>query len=257
MIMSESYSLWAIEATDPIVAEKLAFSSVDDGVVIAPDINKFRELKLRLLNGTHTFSCGLAFLAGFTTVKEAMQSSEIAGYMRHLMIKEIAPAIPLKIPEGETTEFSQKVLDRFRNPQIEHNWLAITVQYSSKMKLRNIPVILEHYKSNTGAPAAMALGFAAHILFMKCSEENGKYYGQFNGNKYLVQYDNAILYADKWRTSGNEGIVGSVLADKGLWGVDLTTLPGFAHVVEKKLSILQTGHVTDALKALQSENELA
>ncbi|MEI9910782.1 MAG: hypothetical protein WDO71_14585 [Bacteroidota bacterium] len=27
-------------------------------------------MKLRLLNGTHTFTCGLAFLAGFETVRE-------------------------------------------------------------------------------------------------------------------------------------------------------------------------------------------
>src|SRR3954469_9191275 len=37
-IMSESYSLWAIEASDPIVAEKLSFARADKGVVIAPDI---------------------------------------------------------------------------------------------------------------------------------------------------------------------------------------------------------------------------
>ena len=31
------------------------------------DIEKFKELKLRILNGTHTFCCGLAVSAGFET----------------------------------------------------------------------------------------------------------------------------------------------------------------------------------------------
>ena len=73
MIMSEPYRLWAIETQSERTKNILSFSKCDDSVVLAPDINKFRELKLRLLNGTHTLSCGLAYLSGFVTVKEAMQ----------------------------------------------------------------------------------------------------------------------------------------------------------------------------------------
>ena len=58
MIMSEPYRLWAIETSRQKTKEILSFSHTDAAVVLAPDINKFRELKLRLLNGTHTFSCG-------------------------------------------------------------------------------------------------------------------------------------------------------------------------------------------------------
>ena len=69
MIMSEAYALWAIQSNNEKVKEILSFASGDEGVIIAGDISKFRELKLRLLNGPHTFSCGLAWLAGFKTVK--------------------------------------------------------------------------------------------------------------------------------------------------------------------------------------------
>src|ERR1051325_3298511 len=65
MIMAESFRLWAIETNNKRVKQILSFSKVDKGMIIAPDIELFRELKLRLLNGTHSFSCGLAFLAGF------------------------------------------------------------------------------------------------------------------------------------------------------------------------------------------------
>jgi tagaturonate reductase len=68
MIMAEPFRLWAIESGDDKVKQILSFSLTDTGVVITPDIEKFRELKLRLLNGTHTFTCGLAFLAGFEMV---------------------------------------------------------------------------------------------------------------------------------------------------------------------------------------------
>src|SRR5690606_36954792 len=124
LTMSEVYSLWAIEGNDK-VKEKLSFAEVDNGVIITPDINLHRELKLRMLNGTHTLSCGVAFLAGFETVKSAMDSPKMSDFMSNLMQKEIAPAIPYEISEEVSTNFSNNVLDRFRNPYIKHLWLSI------------------------------------------------------------------------------------------------------------------------------------
>src|SRR5215210_1026589 len=255
MIMSEPYSLWAIEAKDPVVAEKLLFSKADKRVVIEQDISKFRELKLRLLNGTHTFSCGLAWLAGFVTVKQATEDEQMAGFIQQLMQNEIAPNIPYNINVKESTEFSNKVLDRFRNSYIEHNWLAITVQYSSKVKMRNLPVLHEHYKKTSAVPQLMALGFAAHILFMKCEFENGKCYGNLSGTQYLVQDDNAAKYAEKWHTYNGKSLVNSILSDDFLWKADLTALPAFADAVALNLHNLQNGDVRQAIKEVQIQKE--
>ncbi len=256
MIMSEPYSLWAIEADHSAVADKLSFRKADKGIVIAPDITKFRELKLRLLNGTHTFSCGLAYLAGFITVKEAMEDKDMAGYIQQLMQKEIASAIPYSIPSTETADFSNKVLDRFRNPHIEHNWIAITVQYSSKMKMRNVPVLQQHYSKSSTVPELMALGFAAHILFMKCEEEDGKFYGALNGSKYLVQDENAKKYAEKWHSFAGTSPVNAVLSDIDLWGADLSAFAGFETEVAQRLQDLQQGRIKNAIKEVKEVNEL-
>jgi tagaturonate reductase len=51
LTMSEVFCLWAIEGNEK-VKDVLSFYQVDEGVVIAPDITLFKELKLRLLNGT-------------------------------------------------------------------------------------------------------------------------------------------------------------------------------------------------------------
>src|SRR5258706_2978600 len=137
MIMAECFRLWAIESDDEKVKQILSFAKSDEGVVIAPDIEGFRELKLRLLNGTHTFSCSLAFLAGFKMVREAMNDSWFASFIYNLAINEIAVAMSDgKISYSEASSFADKVMDRFRNPFIDHQWLSIAVQYSSKMKMR-------------------------------------------------------------------------------------------------------------------------
>jgi tagaturonate reductase len=257
MIMSESYSLWAIEACHPEVEEKLSFAKADGGVVIAEDISKFRELKLRLLNGTHTFSCGLAFLAGFITVREALENEEMASFVQQLMKGEIASAIPYQIEETEAAEFADKVMDRFKNPFIEHKWLAITVQYSSKMRLRNVPLLLEHYRKSSEAPKLMALGFAAHILFMKCTNIDGKYIGNLNGADYEVQDDNANKYASFWNQYEGEQLVNEILADTTLWGESLKGLTGFAEGVTYQLKSLHEGDVLQVIKEAQVEKQLA
>ncbi|WP_018612691.1 tagaturonate reductase [Segetibacter koreensis] len=256
MIMSEPYSLWAIETNNKEVADKLSFSKADKGVVLAEDISKFRELKLRLLNGTHTFTCGLAHLAGFTTVKQMMADEKMAQFVQQLMQDEIAPNIPYKIDSQESREFSDKVLDRFRNPYIEHKLLAITVQYSSKMKMRNIPLLLQHYKTSSHAPRLMAFGFAAHILFMNCREENGKFFGNYKGNKYMVEDDNAGLYADKWNNYQGAELVASVLSDERLWETDLTVLNKFKETVAANLQQMQNGEVRQAINEVLAQKEL-
>ena len=62
MIMAEPYSLWAIETKRERTKEILSFASVNPGVKLTTDISKYKELKLRLLNATHSFSCALGYV---------------------------------------------------------------------------------------------------------------------------------------------------------------------------------------------------
>lgn len=244
MIMSECFSLWAIETSSDKVKDVLSFSKVDKGIVIAPDIEKFRELKLRLLNGTHTFTSGLAFLAGFTTVKEAMNNEQINGYVRRLMMLEIATVLDSPtISYNEACAFAASVIDRFRNPFIDHKWISITMNFTSKMRLRNIPLLTRHYEKTSQVPEQMALGFAAFLVFMKSNKnDDGQYTGELNGQAYPVQDDKAAFFAEKWNALEPAALVSTILSDTSLWGSDLNSLPGFAASVERHLNnILQEG----------------
>ncbi len=166
MTKSEVFRLWAIEG-DEKVKETLSFYKIDESVVIAPDITLFKELKLRLLNGTHTFNCGLAFLSGFTITREAMADPVYGKFTKEIMQNEIAKAIPYDIDEAVKKDFANRVFERFCNPFIEHQWQSITVQYVSKMKMRNMPLLQRHYELFDTVPVRMATGFAGMLLYMK------------------------------------------------------------------------------------------
>jgi len=243
MIMSEPYALWAIETSSERVRKVLAFAPADSGVVLAPDINIFRELKLRLLNGTHTLSCGLAVLAGFDTVKEAMEDAAMESCISALAQHEIVPAITdVAVREDVALRFAGSVLDRFRNPFIEHRWQSITMQYTSKIKMRVIPVIVRHYQRLEEVPALMALGFAAYLLFMRDG---------------TVTDDYADYFKEKWQRLEPAVLVQTVLKDTALWGVDLTQLPGFAHAVTIMMKGLLTEGAASLIRRVSEETTIA
>ena len=245
--VSEVYSLWAIEG-DEKIASVLTFAQADKGVVITSDIEKFRELKLRLLNATHTLSCAIAFLSGFKTVKLAMDNEAFSQFILQLMRTDIAPAIPYKVTTEETDDFTYKVLDRFRNPNIEHQWISISAQYSSKIKMRVLPLLLNHYKQTQSVPEFIALGFAAFIRFMKVNKIDGRFAGEIDGVEYPVTDTQADIFYKAWTKADAEQVVKNVLSNKTLWDTDLTQLSGFAAAVTAQLAAIMHNGALEVLE---------
>ncbi|MCB2379881.1 tagaturonate reductase [Hymenobacter sp. BT635] len=228
LTMSEAYLLWAIEGDDK-VRQVLTFEQADAGVVVQPDINLFRELKLRLLNGTHTLSCGLAFLSGFDTVRAAMDDEVMSGYITHLMQDDLRAGIPYPVADEASREFGRQVLDRFRNPYIEHRWLGITLNYSAKLQMRAVATLLCYVERQQQVPACAALGFAAYLLFMRGThQQDHTWYGELNGEAYPIQDEKAGYFADLWQRLDATELTTTVLRNQALWNHDLALLPGFA-----------------------------
>src|ERR1700722_3642793 len=250
MIMAEPYRLWAIETGSEIVKNKLSFSQGDEGVIIASNITKFRELKLRLLNGTHTLNCGLAVLAGFETVKDAMQNGYFKNFVRQLMLGEIAASVVNdQISVDDAIQFGNKVIDRFSNPFIEHLWLNITLQYTSKMLMRNVPILKKHYQRTDDVPGCIALGFAGYILFMKSKKNNdNKFIGNDGISDYIINDDKAAILNEKWNEKDIGATVSDILGDENLWNINLNSFPGFNEAVTKNVMSLISSGVKETMQ---------
>lgn len=206
LITAEPYQLWAIEVPENTevdrVRQVLSFHQADDRVIIQSDINHFRELKLRLLNGSHTLSCGLAFMSGFDTVSDAMADEQMAAFIRGLIMTELIPGLPDFVDSKAAEQFDSQLLDRYRNPFIEHFWLDITRQYSKKMLLRNVPTLVRYYQTHqeSNLPRVtrfLPLGFAAYLLFMRATtRRDGLWYGERNGETYPFQIHRPLISPD-------------------------------------------------------------
>jgi tagaturonate reductase len=193
MISCEPFGLWVIESNDEIVKQVVSFADEKLGCMIVPSIHKYKELKLRMLNATHTFSCALSILAGICFVRESMSDKQLSNFIATLLLEEIKYAIISdEISEDEAIKFGNTVLDRFANPFLDHKWESIASQYALKLQVRCIPLIFSYYHKKNSLPLNMLKGVAA----------------------YLVWSDTPYEKLDE------------LMADLNIWGRDLTTIPG-------------------------------
>ncbi len=194
LISSEPFALWAIETNKAATKEKLSFALIDDSVVIAPSILKYRELKLRLLNGTHTFCCAVALLAGFETVIQAMRDADFKKFIQKLLNQELIPSVVSDtITHEEATQFANNVLERFANPYILHKWSSISMNFEEKMKMRNAYLIDQYAKINSAPSTYMALGFAAFCCYMQIKENKHIHFSEyFTDTLFKTQVEKGI-----------------------------------------------------------------
>jgi tagaturonate reductase len=226
------------------VKQVLQFEDADTGCLIVDDIYKYKELKLRLLNGTHTFSCGVALLAGFGLVREAMSDLKMSAFVKGLMMDDIVESIEGdKISRIEAEEFAKKVIDRFSNPFIDHKWSSISVQFTSKMKMRNVPLLIKSANRFGKVSDRMVVGFAAYLLLMDTLQEEGNNY--FCGHikdKIKLTDDFAAALHSKWQAENIDAVLAETLADQQLWGADLRQIPGFVEQLKDTIEkILRDG----------------
>ncbi len=235
MIRVEPFRLWAIESDSDVVRKLFAFRTVDEGLVVTSDISVFKELKLRLLNATHTFSCGVALLFPLETVKDAMENPMMEQFISGLLYEEIAPVlIANDIPEEQVNHFSGQVLDRFRNKSLRHRWQSISMNFSLKMAARCVELIVRYVKHFNRPPERMALAFAAFIFCMK------------EGNIH-VDDEQADFFRRLWTDHKAETLAGIILAEENIWNVNLEQLPEFRDLVKKYLMELEKKTMTQIL----------
>jgi tagaturonate reductase len=266
LTVAEPYNLWAIEGDDR-VREILSFAQVNPGIIIDEDISFYRERKLRLLNGTHTFTTPICYLLGNVTVYENMQNPLSNAFIRRLMLDEIVPTVPTGGSDDTDTEavraFALDVLERFGNPFIEHLLLNITVHQTAKMQARNVATIQRYYEQFNAVPPLMATGFAGYLLFMKPTAKTDSGYvaeASVGGGTltYPLRDDTAGQFHERWQAvvpsdaTSVQTFVNIVLADQTLWQTDLTALPGFAEAVGTRLHQMLNEGVEQTIEKMLS-----
>ena len=209
-IMCEPYALWAIEGGQE-VHDLLTFSTANDEIKIVPDISQFKELKLRILNGSHTLLCAKAIAEGFETVYLAMSDPIFKRYAEELIFEEILPSLPKDIKNEDKLSFAKDVIDRFSNPNIEHKWTSIAVQYPMKLTIRVLPLLKSYWQTTGISPTKMVECIKEALYFLLNNEDTP-----------MDDISKAAINKINLSSSSTEEKLKLFLKEETIWGEDFT-----------------------------------
>ncbi len=138
LTVCEPYALFAIE--DKPGADLF----IDHPAVIwTHDVTPYFLRKVRILNGGHTALLIKAWPRGFRTVREAVTDLELGSWLEKLLLDEVVPTLVGRVEKPDA--FAHEVLDRFRNPFIEHKLADIAAHHAAKVQVRLMPTAAEFH----------------------------------------------------------------------------------------------------------------
>jgi tagaturonate reductase len=157
-------------------------------------------------------------------------------FLRQVLLNELVPTVSA---EGAAF-FAHHVLERFANPFIQHHLIDITLQQTTKLRVRVIPSLLDYAAQFGSAPPLLSVGFAAWLLYMR-------------GDTHASER-RADACAEKleqmWRQIPElRALVRAVAADVELWQTDLRAIPLFVDQVGDTLELMLREGVPVAIEA--------
>jgi tagaturonate reductase len=247
-VAAEPFHVWVIDGPKRF-AEELPLHKAGLNVVWTDDLRPYRTRKVRILNGAHTSSVLAAFCMGLDTVGAMMDDAMASAFLKRVMFEEIVPFVPL--PQAERQQYAETILERFANPFIRHELLSIALNSVSKWRVRVLPSLKDYVASHGTAPRGLAFSLAALLWFYRGRMVDGAYVGSRAGVDYPIRDDAEVLavIADAWARQGDDhrGLTDALLAQKALWGEDLTALPGLAGLVAARLAAIARDGMRGAL----------
>jgi tagaturonate reductase len=183
----EIFHLWVIEG-DAALGERLPLAQAGLNVKWVKDITPYRTRKVRILNGAHTSTVAVAYLAGIDLVRDAVHDRKVGEFLKQAVFEEIIPTLELE--KSELQQFAKAVLERFDNPYIDHKWADISLNSTSKFEARVMPSLKTYYQKRQVLPKRMTFSLAAlFALYYGTEIRDNKLVGHRNGKEYFIQDD--------------------------------------------------------------------
>lgn len=140
-VPAEPFTMWAIE--DRFAGGRPAWEA--GGAVFTTEVGRYEQMKVRLLNGTHSLIAYLGALRGVGTIPEAIGLDDIAGAALSVLRGEYEPSI--EVPSGiDIRDYETQLFERWGNSALGHRTSQVGTDGSVKLRQR-IP-----------EPALLALG---------------------------------------------------------------------------------------------------
>lgn len=166
-IVTEPFSQWVIEDRFPLGRPDWALA----GAEFVTDVAPYENMKLRLLNGSHSTLAYLGYLAGYETVADTMRD---ANYRRLAEGVMDDAAATLKMPAGaDVAAYKRALMQRYANPALRHRTWQICMDGSQKLPQRLLGSIRDRLAA--GPPIdRLVMGVAGWMRYVTGADEQGK-----------------------------------------------------------------------------------
>lgn len=137
-VYCEDFIQWVIE--DDFIAGRPAWEKV--GVEFTSDVTAYENMKLSLLNASHTLLSYPSFLGGYRKVDDAMHDERIAKFVKTFMDRDITPYVPA--PGNTDLElYKQTLIERFGNRSVSDQIARLCFDGISKFPVYVMPNLVK------------------------------------------------------------------------------------------------------------------
>ncbi len=218
-VLTEPFSQWVIE--DRFMGRRPRWER--HGVQIVADVAPYETAKLRMLNGAHSALAYLGLERGCTFVHEAICDSVIGPLVERLMRVEAATSFTPS-PGQDLDAYADALLQRFRNPALNHRLAQIAMDGSQKIPQRWLATLAAHQAQHTPCPTLLI----ALVAWMR----------HVRGDVRPVEDPMAETLADAWRACGQDQIAIALFGPSGLfrthWIADGKTLAQLTDLITSR-----------------------
>ncbi|MEM1324822.1 MAG: tagaturonate reductase [Bacteroidota bacterium] len=223
LVAGEYYHSWVIEAPEQ-VAKELPFSRTGLNVKFVDDLNLYRTIKVRLLNGAHTSLVPIGYLRGNKTVVDGMTDVPLKAFIEAELQEEIIPT--MDAPAAELQAFANDVIDRFCNPSLQHQLMAIALNSTTKFVTRLLPSLLRYQEQFGQLPKRIVFALAALFRMYK---------GKWKGKTVDLKDDPAHIefFQSTWQRHSEQLdlLVPHLLKNEPIWGMNMNEIEGLGELL--------------------------
>ncbi len=160
-VIGEAFRQWVIE--DAFAGPRPPWDQV--GAQFVTDVRPFEEMKLRMLNASHSGLAYLGLLAGFAHVHEALAEPAFRRFIERTMAQELAPTVR-GVSSAELERYRAALLQRFASPRPAHRLAQIAEDGSQKIPIRVLNPLRER-RAAAAACDGLILIAAAWLKFVQ------------------------------------------------------------------------------------------